>query len=83
MQLYAFCGSGCQLQQLLVAYLCLVSKSVLPIQVRHQLVVGAMHHCMTWCAAAGFGLAVWIGFSLFAAIGLGNLGQAEGGEDIY
>lgn len=34
-------------------------------------------------AIAGFGLAVWIGFSLFAAIGLGNLGQAEGGEDMY
>ncbi|KAL3151035.1 hypothetical protein ABBQ38_012904 [Trebouxia sp. C0009 RCD-2024] len=32
---------------------------------------------------AGFGLAVWIGFSLFTAIGLGNLGQAQGGEDIY
>lgn len=32
---------------------------------------------------AGFGLAVWIGFSLFAAIGLGNLGQAQGGEDMY
>ena len=42
-----------------------------------------MHRCMTWGADAGFGLAVWIGFSLFAAIGLGNLGQAEGGEDIY
>lgn len=32
---------------------------------------------------AGFGLAVWIGFSLFTAIGLGNLGQAQGGEDMY
>lgn len=32
---------------------------------------------------AGFGLAIWIGFSLFAAIGLGNLGQAEGGEDMF
>ncbi|KAL3145684.1 hypothetical protein ABBQ32_003219 [Trebouxia sp. C0010 RCD-2024] len=32
---------------------------------------------------AGFGLAVWVGFSLFTAIGLGNLGQAQGGEDIY
>ncbi|KAL0044887.1 hypothetical protein WJX82_001051 [Trebouxia sp. C0006] len=32
---------------------------------------------------AGFGLAIWFGFSLFAAIGLGNLGQAEGGEDMF
>lgn len=32
---------------------------------------------------AGLGLAIWIGFSLFAAIGLGNLGQAEGGEDMF
>ena len=32
---------------------------------------------------AGSGLAIWIGFSLFAAIGLGNLGQAEGGQDMF
>ena len=32
---------------------------------------------------AGFGLAVWIGFSLFTTIGLGNLGQAQAGEDMY
>ena len=47
------------------------------------------HSCICWLQAwllmlfAGFGLAIWIGFSLFAAIGLGNLGQAQGGEDMY
>ena len=45
--------------------------------------VHLVSRCNNTCAAAGFGLAVWIGFSLFAAVGLGNLGQAEGGEDIY
>jgi len=32
---------------------------------------------------AGFGLAVWIGFFLVAAIGYGNFGQQDGNEDIY
>jgi photosystem II protein len=31
---------------------------------------------------AGFGLAVWVGFALVAALG-GNFGQTEGDEDIY
>jgi len=32
---------------------------------------------------AGFGLAVWVGFFLVAAIGYGNFGQQEGDEGIY
>jgi len=32
---------------------------------------------------AGFGLAVWVGFFLVAAIGYGNFGQQEGDEGVY
>jgi photosystem II 22kDa protein len=31
----------------------------------------------------GFGLAIWVGFFLAAAIGFGNYGQTEGDEEIY
>ena len=32
---------------------------------------------------AAFGLAIWVGFFLVAAIGFGNFGQQEGNEEIY
>jgi len=33
--------------------------------------------------AAAFGLALWVGFFLVAAVGYGNFGQQEGNEEIY